>query len=329
MISIIIPTLNRVDALTLALRSFVAQGLPVERFEILIVDNGSTDATRRASEQFMAQHPSHQIRYLFEPEPGLLSGRHRGALEARGSILTFVDDDIEADPRWLEAIQEAFADPSVQLVGGRNWPRYEAEAPRWIEWFWHDEPYGRSCGWLSLSDLGDRVRDIDPDDIWGLNFSIRKEALFELGGFHPDIMPRSLQYFQGDGETGLTQEAKNRGYRAIYQPHALVYHHVPAERMTYEYFDKRFFYQGVCDSYTHIRQRHRELMGARAERLQEVMERIKGPLRPLKRRLLGKAERPDEKMALERRFHRAYARGYEFHRSTVRRNPALLTWILR
>ena len=74
----------------------------------------------------MREMPHHRIRYLLEPEPGLLSGRHRGALESDGEILVFLDDDIEATAGYLHAILDAFKDPAVQLVGGPNLPRYES-----------------------------------------------------------------------------------------------------------------------------------------------------------------------------------------------------------
>ena len=275
MISIIIPTLNRASLLKLAITSFCCQQFSPKEFEILIVDNGSTDNTKNIVEVAITEYPSHQIHYIYEPEPGLLSGRHRGALEAKGEILTFVDDDIEADANWLKAIEESFHDSTVQIVGGRNLPKYEVEPPQWLEWFWTDHPYGKYCGYLSLLDFGSEVREIDANHVWGLNFSIRKSALFELGGFHPDCIDKHLQHFQGDGETGLTQKANQRGYKAIYQPKALVFHHVSKQRMTYEYFEQRYIYQGVCDSYSDIRRSKGKLKQV------SFLERVKTALRYL------------------------------------------------
>ncbi|MEI2581606.1 glycosyltransferase family 2 protein [Scytonema sp. PRP1] len=323
MISIIIPTLNRAITLELAVKSFCFQNFSPDQFEILIVDNGSTDNTKNVTKAAIAEYPSHQIRYLNEPEPGLLSGRHRGALEAKGDILTFVDDDIEADVNWLQAIQESFNDPKVQMVGGRNLPKYEAEPPEWLKWFWIEHSYGRLCPELSLLDFGDQVRDVDANYVWGLNFSIRKSTLFELGGFHPDCIPKHLQYLQGDGETGLTQKANLKGYRAIYQPNALVFHSVSKERMTYEYFDKRYFYQGVCDSYSFIRQSQGQLKQV------SFTESVKAPLKTLKQIGTQLISIQNEKYTLKARYNSAYERGYQFHQHTVRKNPELLDWILR
>jgi glycosyltransferase involved in cell wall biosynthesis len=208
--------------LTLTLNSLASQDFPPQNFEILIIDNGSTDNTKQVAERFIDQFPTLTVRYIFEPEPGLLSGRHRGALEAEGKILVFIDDDIEADRNWLKAIDSSFADPSVHLVGGRNLPKYETPPPDWLAWFWDEHEYGKFCGSLSLLDFGHQVREIDPEFVWGLNYSIRKDTLFVLGGFHPDCVPANLQQFQGDGETGLSIKAREKGYGAIYQPNALV-----------------------------------------------------------------------------------------------------------
>jgi glucosyl-dolichyl phosphate glucuronosyltransferase len=323
MISIIIPTLNRANSLKLAIDSICQQNFSPDQFENLVVDNGSTDNTKQVTEAAIAAYPFHKIHYIYEVEPGLLSGRHRGALEAKGDILIFVDDDIEADVNWLQAIQESFDDSSVQIVGGRNLPKYEVEPPEWLEWFWLEHPYGKLCGYLSLLDFGDQVRNIDANHVWGLNFSIRKSALFELGGFHPDCIPKHLQHLQGDGETGLTQKANSQGYKAIYQPLALVFHSVPKERMTYEYFEQRSFYQGVCDSYSNIRQPN--------EKLEQVslINRIKQPLRFLKKIGLNLFRKQTEKEKLNERFLKAYQRGYQFHQNSVLSNPELLDWVLK
>jgi glucosyl-dolichyl phosphate glucuronosyltransferase len=339
MISIIVPTLNRASSLKLALGSFCGQSLSPELFEIIIVDNGSTDATNETTQAAIAEFPHLQIRYICEPEPGLLSGRHRGATAASGDILTFVDDDIEADPNWLRAIHTSFADPTVQIVGGRNLPNYEADPPAWLDWFWMEHPYGRMCPALSLLDFGEEARDIDANYIWGLNFSIRKHILIELGGFHPDCIAKRLQHFQGDGETGLTRKANALGYRAVYQPQALVLHSVSQDRMMYEYFDRRFFYQGVCDSYTRIRQEYQQL------KPQGMLGKIKTPLRKIKQigqKLLGQPAQPVEPVqpaepiepateveCLKARFDREYQAGYQFHQHAVSQNARLLEWVVK
>jgi glucosyl-dolichyl phosphate glucuronosyltransferase len=335
--SIIIPTVNRASLLELAIESFCQQDFAADGYEILVVDNGSTDSTKDVTSAAIAAYPDRQIRYIYEPEPGLLSGRHRGAVEAKGEVLIFVDDDIAADRAWLGSIVGTFADPTVQLVGGKNLPTYEVETPTWLEGFWETTPYGgRACSYLSLLDLGDRPIDIDANYVWGLNFSIRKHILFELGGFHPDCIPARLQHFQGDGETGLTQKANQKGYRAVYQPQALVHHRISKDRLTPEYFQKRAYYQGVCNSYTTIRKQapHFELQipthGWRAS-IDRPLNYARSVLRQI--RNLGRSQdmaiEQVELAKIKQQIQAAYQNGYTFHQHNVRQQPELLDWVLK
>ena len=344
--SVVIPTYNRCGCLATSLASLANQELPAVEFEILIVDNGSTDNTRSVAEAAIQDYRQHRIRYLYEPVPGLLSGRHRGALKADGEILVFVDDDIQTTPSWLRAISETFDDGQVQLVGGRNVAKYECEPPNWLASFWFTTPYGgQACGYLSLLDIGDEAREIDANYVWGLNFAIRRSTLFELGGFHPDCIPDHLQRFQGDGETGLTRKANERGYRAVYQPKALVHHRIPASRVTPEYFERRSFYQGVCDSYTEIRS-HGAVVDVPVEtpapRVVESYARRLGrharqPLHHARNFLrrsfrLGAASETvvaPQEADVKRRVKKGYRAGYEFHRNAVKQDPELLKWVLK
>jgi glycosyltransferase involved in cell wall biosynthesis len=324
--SIIVPTFNRATHLKEALASLIALDYSSNAYEILVVDNGSIDNTSEVVKSMIASHSSHQIRYFYEPVPGLLSGRHKGALEAKGEILVFIDDDIEAHPQWLAAIIESFKDPNTHLVGGKNLPKYECSPPPWLEAFWSCHGEQNVCGYLSLLDFGDNLLEIDPSYVWGLNFPIRKTTLFELGGFHPDCVPNYLQRFQGDGEAGLSLKASEQGRKAVYQPKALVYHHVPKERLTIDYFKQRMFYQGVCDSYTSIRREHRG-----AGSIEDPSFDWKKPLRII-RRLAGGIYRmvsSDPYRDIKKSVEAAYVEGFQFHQNEVRNDPELLNWVLK
>ena len=136
--------------------------------ESVVVDNGSTNNPREIVKSLIENHPRHQIRYVYEPEPGLLAGRHRGVHEAVGDPLIFVDDDIEAVP--------GFDDAQVQLVGGRNLPKMSDDPPAWIENFW--EPAsggGHYCFYLSLLGLGEEKRRIVP--VYVFWFELRDPAV--------------------------------------------------------------------------------------------------------------------------------------------------------
>lgn len=333
LISIIIPTLNRAKYLNKTLNSLVIQKFSPDQFEIIVVDGGSIDNTKEICDRLIKINQSYSIRYIYEPEPGLLAGRHRGALEANGEILTFIDDDIEAAPNWLYSIYKAFVDPNIHLVGGKNMPKFEANPPSWLKDLWWTTPYGgKACGYLSLLDLGNKIQKIHPDYVWGLNFSIRKKTLFDVGGFNPDTYPKRLQRFQGDGETGLAIKLFDRGYEALYHPDVAVFHIIPADRMTVDYFEKRMYFQGVADSYSEIR---KNIISTKENF--SLIKRVKNLLKKYVSKdvqiqlsnVIIYIKFSKEIRSIKKKMRQAYDDGYKFHQVQVKKDPALLTWILK
>ncbi|CAN5145393.1 glycosyltransferase family 2 protein [soil metagenome] len=332
-ISIIIPTCNRADQLFATLNSLMEIEFDTSKFEIIVVDNGSEDNTKEIVENFIAKFPEHHIHYFYDAIPGLLTGRHRGAKEAFGNILVFIDDDIEADRNWLTSIAEAFLNPDVHLVGGKSLPKYEVHPPDWLENFWKNDAVGKRCPWLSLLDLGEVSKQIDPIFVWGLNFSIRKKTLYDLGGFHPDNVPSDLQYLQGDGETGLSQKMRALEFKAMYVPGALVYHVIPNERLTFGYFEKRAFYQGVCASYSEIRKAGKVIpQNDQVQKKDFTDEYKKKQTRFDIFSLLKNKKNIDSQKNFDdllARTKKSYFGGYQYHQQAVKNNPELLEWVTR
>jgi glycosyltransferase involved in cell wall biosynthesis len=322
LISIIVPTHNRATTLWKTLNSVAAVVKPSDPVEIIIVDNGSTDNTVEIYKEFKDAFPDRRWIYAYEPMPGLLSGRHRGAKEAQGNILAFLDDDVLLARGWLEALREAFADPGVTLVGGPSRPYYEIQPPNWLNGLWEESEDGRTCGYLSLVDQGSSIRPANRRLIWGLNFSIRKTVFQDCGGFHPDTMPKSLQRYQGDGESGLALNVKEKNLKALYHPEAGVAHMIPASRLTVESFEERAFFQGVCDSYTQIR-RERRVPPAREPCWKDLVRPLK---RTLERKMLLRHPTAENVRWLMRL---SYFDGAQFHGNEARDDPTLFDWVLR
>ena len=316
--TIIIPTWNRCCALARTLQSVSELDFPSNSYEVIVVDNVSIDQTFAAFEVASKHASSRNWRYLSEATPGLLSGRHKGALESCGDVCAFIDDDVRVERTWLSALQDAFKDPAVALVGGPSTPLFEADPPDWLAEFYSEGEHGRSCGYLSLIDGGERAKEIHPCFVWGLNFAIRRKILFDLGGFHPDCVPRLLQRFQGDGETGLSLKLGAAGLKAFYHPKASVRHEVPKSRLNVQYFEQRAFYQGVADSYTRIRA---EGMVDRSWKIS--LRRSSEYLA----RSIGRRNSPQGEIVC--RTKRSYTDGYHFHHTEVSRDSKLLAWVLR
>jgi len=288
--------------------------------EIIVVDNASLDGTRSIIEEIATHYPAQRVRYLYEPIPGSLAGRHRGALEAQGDVCAFIDDDVQVNCDWLNGLEEAFRDPKVVLVGGAAHPKFESSPPDWLCGFYTENESGRSCGWLSLLDGGNSTKEIDPCYVWSLNLAIRKEILFKLGGFHPDLIPKPLQRFQGDGETGLGLNIARAGLKALYHPEVSVRHEVPASRLTAQYFAQRAFFQGVADSYTQVRAEGQS---------RQTKTWWPDSLRPIKRTFEFIRDAGRGMSTIRRQTVKAYNAGYKFHQDEVQRDPQLLEWVLQ
>lgn len=333
-VSVIIPTYNRYDSLRLTLESIINQNFSPNEFEVIVIHNGSTDETKE-----VCKHYSSVIKnfiYHHDEMPGLLTGRHRGAFEAKGEILCFLDDDVNLASDWLKGIKYCFEEnPDVDLVTGPCLPKYEKYPPEWLNYFWSETPYGgKMCTWLSLLDLGRQEIYIDPIYVWGLNFSIRRNTLFELGGFNPDSVPSHLQQFQGDGETGLSLKANVLGYKAFYTYRAMLYHRVPKDRLSVNYFEKRAFYQGICDSYTKIRKDNnfycddKNVVINKNEKKQFLFKKI---ARKIKARLKHNTakKQPKEIQKIQHQLHLKYIEGYNFHQQAFQSSESIRNWVLK
>ena len=225
------------------LKSLLQQTLSPHEYEIIVVDNASSDDTHAVVQSFLNDRQAGvKIHYVREDRLGLHFARHAGARVARGDILAYTDDDAIVDKGWLAGLLAGYDSPHVACVGGKILGQWTVEPPDWIR------PYGP--GWLSLLDLGDEVQKLDYEGIYGCNFSIRKSVLFEVGGFNPESFGA---IWLGDGETGLLRKVLRAGYKIVYTPHAVVWHVIPPERMTLRYLKRRFANQGACDQYANYR----------------------------------------------------------------------------
>lgn len=294
-----------------------------ESIELIVVQNGPHVPHLQNVIEGLSS-AGNKIRFVHEPTIGLLAGRHRGVRESNGELLVFVDDDIEVSAAWPTAIRNAFQDPNVAIAGGPTEPKFECKPPYWFSQFWHKTPDGiRTCGYLSLLDAGTSRRELPPQFVWGLNFSIRRDVLVDAGGFNPDGVPWSMRRYRGDGETGLAQKLRAKGLNATYEPQAGVRHIVPSNRLTLEYFEKRSYLQGISDSYTTIRQQH-GLYSLPQREFRPLWKRVAGKVKNL---ITPSQSRPNT--VEKTRIAAAYQQGYAFHQAEVAADPSLQEWVTR
>jgi glucosyl-dolichyl phosphate glucuronosyltransferase len=247
-VSLVVPTYNRSRLVVRCLESVQQQTLA--DFELLVVDN-SPDARLHTLVDDFNKSARRRARYEHEPSLGLHNARHAGARAATGDVLVFTDDDAGFDPDWLDAYARCFdAHSDMAAAGGPIRPAWEAPPPAWLTAFMQADPTMFPV--LSLLDLS-REFQLRRDGIFfGVNMAIRRSALFEAGGFNPEIFG---DRWLGDGETGLNRKLWARGQMIGYVPEAIVYHYVPPERMTVAYLRKRQASDGACDMYARFHDR--------------------------------------------------------------------------
>lgn len=321
MITVVIPTRNRAELLAPTLESIVNQDLTQSEFEVLVIDNGSTDGTQSVIAEYKRQLPN--LEGIYAPEPGLHTGRHVGMKAANGEILVFADDDIEALPTWLLSIDAAFKDPDVAMVGGNNYPKFLQAPPRWLVRLWDRPTLGgyKAITSLSVIEFTRPIIEISPYYIWGCNFSIRKSVLLKAGGFHPDGMPSDLIRFRGDGETHVSQYVVESGLKCVFHSGASVHHKVTAERMTFAYFRQRGFNQGVSDSYSELR-RQGQLTSSPKQNI------FRRGLRMAMQKFIALQDSGEVRRALEE-LKLGHRDGYAYHQAVYRDDPEVREWVHR
>lgn len=240
LVSAIICTHNRDRYLGLAIDSLLAQDFT--DFEIIVVDNASSDRTREVVE---ARLSDPRLRYIYEAEIGLSVARNTGANSAKGEILTYLDDDAIASPQWLRTIYAAYQkNPKLAIAGGKVTLIWTdgITPPKWLS-------NGLAAN-LGAYDLGNAIVYIDRPGLTprGLNYSIRKTFLDQIGGFDPNL-GRVGKNLLSNEELHTTDLALQTGWEVAYLPDACVAHHVAPERVRRQWFLDRGWWQGISECY--------------------------------------------------------------------------------
>ena len=233
--SVILCTFNRSQSLVKTLESIAASELPDSvTWELLIVDNNSSDNTRVVAEEFCRRHPN-RFRYLFEPEQGKSHALNAGIREARGDILAFVDDDVTVEPTWLQNLTSSLHGNEWAGAGGRILLDRTFSPPPWLALA---GPHSLG-GVLVLFDRGDKPGEIDWAP-YGTNMAFRKAMFEKYGGFRTDLGPNPVNEIRGE-DTEFGRRLMSAGERLRYEPQAIVYHSVPPKRVRKEYFLTWYF----------------------------------------------------------------------------------------
>lgn len=232
-ISLVICTYNRCRYLPEALQSIRLQTLAPTRFEVIVVDNNSTDDTAAIAHQFIKDHPALNIRYCLETNKGLSFARNRGIAEARSPIINYVDDDAILSTHYLEEMLSFFTNnPAAVGVGGKIIPKYEdGKEPEWMSKYLH--------GFIGKLDFGDAIIPFSEKMKYpvGCNMAYKKEILQKAGGFNNALQFRSDDKY-------IFYEVKKHASGVFYVPGAWLYHYIDAHRLELSNFKRLFLKTG-------------------------------------------------------------------------------------
>jgi len=201
-VSVIIPTFNRCQELHLCLQSLALQTLAPADFEILIIDDGSTDATAQVVQDFQRQTEI-AVRYFVQPNQGPAVARNLGIREAVSPLIAFTDDDCRPDPRWLEELLADLPDdPRCAGVGGQIVRLRDTWTGRYLDF---------------IGMIKHPVKNAKTLFLVTANALFRKSVLDEVGGFEKQL------YYAGE-DRDLSERIISRGYWVASTDRAVIRH---------------------------------------------------------------------------------------------------------
>lgn len=236
-ISVVICTFNRADLLDGALASMCRQTLPANRFEILVIDNGSTDNTAECVRSYKHQYPNHVICHIYETEQGAGIARNLATRQAQGRFVAFLDDDARASSNFLsQAMDRICAEPQLPLIGlgGQIHPFYTSPKPIWFKDAYELRSWGNKERFLQVG-----------ESFSGSNMIWYRSDLLAIGGFAEHFGPKGKMLALGE-DTAAFMKAWEQYEKPLflYLPTLKVLHWVPLYKMNVSYRLKRAFLAG-------------------------------------------------------------------------------------
>lgn len=240
-VAVIIATYNRAPLLGETLDTLArSRTSPRLRWDVIVVDNNSTDDTRAVVTSRMARYPV-PLTYLFEPRQGRSAALNTGIAATAAPLLLFTDDDVRVDPGWVEAGVQALA-AGADYVGGPVSPIWETPPPAWLDLTRSD-----LWGTVAILDYGREPFVFEDRRLvpLGANMGARRSLFDRVGGFRVDLGRTSARKPLGQEVPELLARARARGLRGHYVPAMHLQHHIPAGRLTRRYFRRWWNGKGV------------------------------------------------------------------------------------
>lgn len=231
-VSIAICTFNRADYLQDTLNNFTQQTAPEQQFEILIINNNSTDDTEAVCNDFIKHNPGLNARLYSETEQGLSHARNRATNESNSEWILFIDDDVilpdDFAERALKFINQA---KSPCAAGGKILVSFDEGEPDWIP--------RELMPMFGLHNLGDAKKRYPAHNFpRGGNMLIHKDIAEQVGGFNP-ALGRTGENLAGSEEKAFFDQTRKQGFELWYLPEMMLYHRIGKQRLNKEYLKKQ------------------------------------------------------------------------------------------
>lgn len=232
MFSLIICTYNRDQYIYNTLKCIAENRYPTEKYEIVLVNNNSTDQTENECFRFQKDFSDIPIRYFVETNQGLSHARNRGIQEAKKDVLVFLDDDSFVDVDYLHNLEEYLHNYSdFTAFGGKIDPLFESgKTPAWLsKW---------TYTLVSAINLGNKVTLFKGTQYpVGANMGFRKEC-FEQYSLFNTALGRSKKNLMAGEEKDIFNRIKSDNGMIYYFPNVRVQHVIPESRTTKSFICK-------------------------------------------------------------------------------------------
>ena len=231
-LTVIVPTYNRAESLRKTLMSFSSAAVPTGlKVEIIVADNNSTDNTHQVVEEVKSRFSNHELKYFFESKQGRSHAVNAGIRISDADLISTIDDDEQVSSDWFREIYRIFHERWYELdfVGGKILPNLEADPPDWVE--------PLKVGALCWRDFGDEEwpYDLNSPIITGAHGIFKRSIFGRIGLYNEALGVRGRGFLGGEDEVLYDQLIQN-GFRGVYDPKLVVYHDVPARRLTKSFY---------------------------------------------------------------------------------------------
>lgn len=229
-VSVIVCTYNRDQYIRKTLECLRNQTRQPDEFEVLVINNNSTDQTAAVCSAFLEEHNLDHFHYYVEESQGHTFARNRGISEAKGNILAFIDDDAFVYSDYITGIISSFQNyPDAVALGGKIMPIYESgQAPKWMSKF--------LLPLVAALDMGEQVKPFRKGKFpIGANMAFRKNVFEKYGLFDVRLGRRGFAGLEGGDEKDVFHRLNKDSQIIIYDPNVRVDHIIPEKRVQLSY----------------------------------------------------------------------------------------------